>query len=82
MTLREFLGIKPNDWTLRWSHMGVWRITTDFGKEYRKCFYMIEYSFCRQKFRLKTSGYCPKTNTEYKTALRVLSQLNSELILK
>ena len=64
----------PNDWRGVASAIGVWpwyNGTTD-----NTCYYDIQYSSSRNKYRLKCGGVAPKEHSCYKSMLKDLKELN------
>ena len=75
---------KPNDWKVVWAESAVWTRTsrsefTNSNNSWdENCFYIIEYSESRNKYRLKTSGYKPKDHIFYGDVLKTLAQFNTK----
>ena len=70
-----------NDWMTIWSDSGSWDIYYATGDTTynESCFWEIQYSKIRNKYRLKESGYEPNSHSGKKAALAELVRLNLQL---
>ena len=70
---------KPNDWKTVWSDYGIWDIKDEiFGDVKKKCFFKIEYSKSRNKYKIKTEGYDAKGHSQYGVTLQKLVEFNNK----
>lgn len=83
--IKKLLGIKPNDWTPVWSENAYWNIANvlrpifdDVITRRQECFYVIEHSKSRKRYRITTEGYKPKEHRYYGHVLKTLTEYNTQ----
>ena len=68
-----------NDWVQVWNDDANWH-SGNPSETTGRCWYMIDWSESRGKFRLRTSGKLPSQHGYYKVALDKLTKLNLDVL--